>query len=70
MTQKGVLSDADLVGDRAAGVDDGLVIEANANVALNLLTNYTNHLAATYVDFPVVAVTMRPVERVALPLAI
>jgi uncharacterized peroxidase-related enzyme len=55
VTQKGVLSDADLASARAAGVDDGLVIEVNANVALNLLTNYTNHLAATEVDFPVVA---------------
>jgi hypothetical protein len=27
-----------------------------ANVALNTLTNYTNHVAETAVDFPVVAV--------------
>lgn len=41
---------------RTAGLDDGLILEVIANVALNTLTNYTNHIAGTTVDFPVVAI--------------
>ncbi|HSI44508.1 MAG TPA: carboxymuconolactone decarboxylase family protein [Methylotenera sp.] len=54
VTQRGVLSDADLNQAREIGVDDGLIVEVIANVALNTLTNYTNHIAATEIDFPVV----------------
>lgn len=54
--QRGELRDADLADARTAGVDDGLVMEVIANVALNTLTNYTNHVAQTSVDFPVVIV--------------
>jgi uncharacterized peroxidase-related enzyme len=53
--QRGVLSDDDLEQARAAGADDGLIVEVIASVALNTLTNYTNHIAATDIDFPVVA---------------
>ena len=53
--QRGVLSDDDLKSAAAAGLDDGLVIEIVANVALNTLTNYTNHIAGTDIDFPVVS---------------
>ena len=35
-----------------AGITDGEVIEVTANVALNILTNYVNHVAETVVDFP------------------
>lgn len=56
--QRGVLSDDDLATARLAGVDDGLMIEIVANVALNILTNYTNHIATTDVDFPVVKVDL------------
>lgn len=52
--QRGVLSDADVSEARLAGVDDGLILEVIAAVALNTLTNYTNHIAATDIDFPVV----------------
>jgi alkylhydroperoxidase family enzyme len=51
-----VLIDSDIEEARTSGVDDGLIIEVIANVALNTLTNYTNHIAATEVDFPVVQV--------------
>lgn len=54
--QRGVLSDADVEEARQRGVDDGLIIEVIAHVALNTLTNYTNHIAATDIDFPVVQV--------------
>ncbi len=54
--QRGVLSDADMAAASDAGVDNALVIEIVANVALNTLTNYTNHIADTDIDFPEVAV--------------
>ncbi|MGQ7847263.1 carboxymuconolactone decarboxylase family protein [Granulosicoccus sp. 3-233] len=53
--QRGVLSDDDMKSAHDAGVDDGLVMEIIANVALNTLTNYTNHIAGTDIDFPVVS---------------
>lgn len=52
--QRGVLSDADLNEARSNGVNDALIVEVIAHVALNTLTNYTNHIAATDIDFPVV----------------
>jgi len=52
--QRGVLADADVEEARQAGVDDGLIVEVIGHVALNTLTNYTNHIAATDIDFPVV----------------
>lgn len=52
--QRGILADADIEEAHAAGVDDGLILEVIAHVALNTLTNYTNHIAQTDIDFPVV----------------
>ncbi|MDN3556524.1 carboxymuconolactone decarboxylase family protein [Halomonas maura] len=52
------LDDGTLEAARRAGLDDGLIIETIAQVALNLLTNYVNHVAGTEVDFPVVG--LRP----------
>jgi uncharacterized peroxidase-related enzyme len=52
--QRGSVDDADLVTAREAGVDDSLMVEIVANVALNTLTNYNNRLADTEIDFPVV----------------
>lgn len=51
---RGVVDDADLAAFKRAGFDDGHVLEVVALVALNTLTNYTNHVAGTIVDFPVV----------------
>jgi uncharacterized peroxidase-related enzyme len=56
VNQRGVLSDQDIQTAKNNGVDDGLIIEVIAQVALNTLTNYTNHIAATEIDFPVVNV--------------
>lgn len=50
--ERGHVKDADLRAARAAGVTDGELAETVAVVALNLFTNYFNHLAATPVDFP------------------
>lgn len=56
--QRGVISDAEFSSARANGLDDGLILEVVANVALNVLTNYTNHVAGTEVDFPAVNVVL------------
>jgi uncharacterized peroxidase-related enzyme len=56
--QKGLLSDADIAAAREAGIDDILMLEIVAHVTLNTLTNYTNRLADTEIDFPVVQVAL------------
>lgn len=52
VVNRGNLTDDELAAARAAGITDGEVLEVTANVALNILTNYVNHVAETVVDFP------------------
>ena len=52
---RGLVSDAAVTVVRAAGASDAEIIETVAHVALNILTNYTNHVAQTVVDFPAAA---------------
>ncbi len=54
MASRGHVSDADLAAVRAAGFGDAAIVEIVTNVALNVLTNYLNNVAATDIDFPVV----------------
>lgn len=49
---QGKVSDSDLQVVRHAGFDDGAIAEVVANVALNIFTNYFNHVAGTVIDFP------------------
>ena len=49
---RGLVSDGALAAVRAAGANDAEIIETVAHVALNILTNYTNLVAQTVVDFP------------------
>jgi uncharacterized peroxidase-related enzyme len=49
---RGVVTDDDVEQLRRAGYTDGQVGEIVANVALNIFTNYFNHVAATELDFP------------------
>ena len=49
---RGRVADADIDGLRKAGYDDGEIGEIVANVALNIFTNYFNHVAGTEIDFP------------------
>jgi len=58
--QRGNLGEAGLQTARAAGLTDAEIIETVANVALNIFTNYTNHIARTVVDFP----AAKPLEPV------
>ncbi len=41
---------------KGAGLDDGHIMEVIGNVAHNTLTNYTNHIAQTEIDFPLLTV--------------
>ncbi len=50
--KQGRVTDADLADARLAGLDDAAVAEVVANVALNIFTNYFNHVAETDIDFP------------------
>ncbi|TWU21879.1 carboxymuconolactone decarboxylase family protein [Bythopirellula polymerisocia] len=49
---RGNVSDDDIRQVRVAGYTDEEISEIVANVALNIFTNYFNHVAGTEVDFP------------------
>ena len=57
---RGQVSDADLATARSAGLGDSHIVEVTANVAINVLTNYTNNVALTDIDVPKVDVELRP----------
>ena len=52
---RGWITDDDIETLHAIGFDDGAICEVVANVALNIFTNYFNHVAETEIDFPKVA---------------
>lgn len=52
----GEVRDQDVDHLRTLGFTDGEIAEIVANVAINLFTNYFNHVARTEVDFPAVPV--------------
>lgn len=49
---RGRISDRELEEARAAGLNDATIAEIVANVALNIFTNYFNHVADPEIDFP------------------
>ncbi len=53
--QRAALSQADIEAVRAAGFNDGEIVEIMAHVALNLFTNYVNVAFNVPVDFPKIA---------------
>ncbi|KTE17833.1 carboxymuconolactone decarboxylase family protein [Sphingopyxis sp. H115] len=55
VSRKGVISDAEIEAFYAAGFDAGHLVELIAATAMNIFTNYFNHIAATDIDFPVVS---------------
>jgi uncharacterized peroxidase-related enzyme len=61
VVQRGEVSDQAVSQVKAAGYTDGDVAEIVANVAINIFTNYFNHVARTDVDFPRVSVAMEAV---------
>ena len=56
---RGQVNDTDVASARSAGLDDARLIEVIANVAINVLTNFTNNVALTDIDFPKVDVALR-----------
>jgi uncharacterized peroxidase-related enzyme len=58
VVQRGIVSDQEVAKVKAAGFSDGDIAELVANVAVNVFTNYFNHVARTDVDFPPVTVAM------------
>ncbi|MDH3474173.1 MAG: carboxymuconolactone decarboxylase family protein [Rhodospirillales bacterium] len=54
VVKRGWVSDEDLDAARAAGLGDREITEIVAGVAVNMFTNYFNHVAGTEVDFPLV----------------
>jgi uncharacterized peroxidase-related enzyme len=52
---RGRVSEVDLNELRNVGVDDPTIAEVVANVALNIFTNYFNHVSDPAIDFPKVA---------------
>lgn len=57
VVKRGQVDDADVAAVRAAGFGDGEITEIVSHVALNIFTNYFNHVAQTVVDFPKVTVS-------------
>lgn len=49
---RGFVGTEDIAAVREAGYDDGQIVEVIVTVALNVLTNYVNHVADTDVEFP------------------
>lgn len=49
---RGIVSERDFEAIQDAGYTDGQIVEIVANVAVNIFTNYFNHIAGTEVDFP------------------
>jgi uncharacterized peroxidase-related enzyme len=58
VVNRGQVSDAAVSTVRAAGFNDAEITEIVANVAINIYTNYFNHVAQTVVDFERVEVTL------------
>lgn len=52
--QRGELTTEQLTSARQSGVDDELTFEVIAQVTANIFTNYSNHVAETDIDFPLV----------------
>ncbi len=49
---RGNVSSEELAAAKAAGYNDGDILEIVLNVVANTLTNYVNHIAETEIDFP------------------
>ena len=58
VVERGQVSDQSLAQVKAAGYSDGEITEIVAHVAVNIFSNYFNHVARTEVDFPNVDVNL------------
>ncbi|WP_405883521.1 carboxymuconolactone decarboxylase family protein [Streptomyces sp. NBC_01136] len=62
MKTGGNVDDAVLTDARSAGVSDAELAEIVAHIALNVLSNYFNHLAQPELDFPAVDASLPAIE--------
>lgn len=53
VSERGHVSAEDVESLRTHGFSNGEIVEIVANTALNIFTNYFNHVAATEIDFPI-----------------
>lgn len=58
VAQQGKLSARQVSEFQALGLKDADILEVLLNVVLNIFTNYTNHIADTEIDFPVVGMQL------------
>ena len=58
VVQRGEVTDSAIAQVKEAGYSEGDIAEIVANVAINIFTNYFNHVARTDVDFPKVSVLL------------
>lgn len=56
---RGEVGEKELEKARQTGVSSGEITEIIANVALNIFTNYFNHIARTEVDFPKISLSAK-----------
>ena len=59
VVERGWVSDDEVERLRAAGYGDREITEIVATVALNIFSNYINHVAGTEIDFPPVEAPTR-----------
>ncbi len=57
ISERGFVTSAQIEEAKDAGLTDGEIIETIGHVVVNIFTNYTNHVAETEIDFPVVRVS-------------
>ena len=57
-TDRGKVSDQDLLDIRAAGFSDAPIVEIVALVAENVFTNFINNVARTDIDFPAIDIAV------------
>lgn len=58
MTHRGATTDADFLALKQAGWNDAEIGEMVAHVALNVFSNYFNHVAQPALDFPAIVQTI------------
>ena len=51
--ERGIVSNGDVAELRTHGYTEGDIVELVAHTALNIFTNYFNHVAGTAIDFPI-----------------
>jgi uncharacterized peroxidase-related enzyme len=63
VAKRGHVESDDVPSLRSAGLTDAEIVEIVAVVAVNIFTNYFNHIAGTEIDFPVVHATTSAATR-------